>query len=325
MKKRSIFLIATISLILSSCVTKEKYLELEGMYNECLDESKALRSENENLLLANTEMASEIESLRDRLYQLEKDTTRMGSEIRRMGKMYAELDENYTALLDNNRTQVAKIAEQNRQLIVQMDSLQASLNAKEDSLRLREEQLVAINADLEARERRVQELESIIAAQDSAVSALKDRLTDALLGYEDKGLSIVMKDGKLYVTMENSLLFASGKYEVNTNGKQALKDLANVLKENSDISILIEGHTDDDAYWGGQEIRDNWDLSVMRATSVVKVLQSEGVEVTQLTAAGRGEHMPVASNETDTGKAQNRRIEIIIEPDLSEIMNLIRE
>ena len=321
---RRIALITLAFFIISSCVPMKKFQELETQYNECQEESARLRKENENLLISGTEMAAEIEKLRKQLADMEKEMSRHTEEYTALEKRYNELNESYTLLVENSSSQMAKNAEENRRLLAEMALLEEKLRAKEDSLRIRENELNTLSAELQKREKRVNELEAAMARKDSIMNSLTARMREALLGYEGKGLTIEERNGKLYITLENSLLFASGKWEVNENGKKAIEQLADVLAGNPDINILIEGHTDTDAFYGGQVIRDNWDLSVMRATAVVKILQGKGVSPRQMTAAGRSEYLPVASNDNDKGKAQNRRIEIILEPDLGQLMELLR-
>jgi chemotaxis protein MotB len=133
-----------------------------------------------------------------------------------------------------------------------------------------------------------------------------------------------MRDGKVYVSLENSLLFAPGSWDVAPKGQVALENLARVLAENNDISVLVEGHTDNDPYRGQSQVRDNWDLSVMRATNVVKILTTnQGLDPERITAAGRGEFIPLVENDTPENKAINRRTEIILTPDLTELANLL--
>jgi chemotaxis protein MotB len=210
---------------------------------------------------------------------------------------------------------------------------QEELLAKEDRLRELEKQLNAkekrlndLEKELKLREARVEELESIIAEKDAAVRALKDRISNALLGFKDKGLTVEQKNGKIYVSLEAKLLFPSGSTAVNAEGKKALIDLAEVIKDEEDITILVEGHTDTDPFNGSGAIKDNWDLSVIRATSVVKIMTTEGkMDQAMLTAAGRGEYMPIEPNNTAEGKAKNRRIEIILTPNLDKLFEIINE
>jgi chemotaxis protein MotB len=149
-------------------------------------------------------------------------------------------------------------------------------------------------------------------------------VSDALLGFEGKGLTVHMKNGKVYVSMDEKLLFASGKWEVSSDGSSALRDLAKVLMKNPDINVLIEGHTDNVPYTGTGQVKDNWDLSVMRATAIVKILLANSkIDPKRFTTAGRSEYLPVDASNSTAARAKNRRTEIILSPKLDELLQII--
>mgnify|MGYP003313393829 FL=1 len=171
---------------------------------------------------------------------------------------------------------------------------------------------------------RVNELERLVLEKEQNLNFLKKRVSDALLNFQGKGLTVEQRNGKVYVSMENKLLFKSGSWTVGPDGKKAIEQLANVLAENPEINVLIEGHTDNVPYNGNGEIKNNWDLSTKRATSIVNLLlNSNDVLPQNLTAAGRGEFIPVGSNSNEMGKSANRRIEIILTPQLGAISELL--
>ena len=170
---------------------------------------------------------------------------------------------------------------------------------------------------------RLRELESILKRQDSILMVLNNSVKNALLGFNPDELSIEMKNGKVYVSMSDKLLFKSGDATVEAKGKEALKKLADVLNKNPDVSIAIEGHTDNVPIKTAV-YKDNWDLSAARATNVVRLLTQEySMDPHRLTAAGKGEFFPVADNTSVEGKAKNRRTEIVLSPKLDELMKLI--
>lgn len=206
--------------------------------------------------------------------------------------------------------------------------LLAQLEAKEKALAAERTRLDKLNKDLKDRSDRVNELESMIAAKEAAMNKLKETLSKSLKAFEGKGLTVQQKDGKVYVSMENKLLFESGSWLVGTEGKKAVDLVGKVLGDNPDISVLIEGHTDNDKITGtiGGGVENNWDLSTKRATAIVNILTSNPlVRKENLTAAGRGEYSPLMSNETAEGKAKNRRIEIILTPKLDEITKMLND
>lgn len=184
-------------------------------------------------------------------------------------------------------------------------------------------ELMHKSRELDDREKRINEMEAVIAKQDSITNRLNSILRDALLGFQDDELSVEVKNGKVYVSMSDKLLFKSGSATVETKGKDAIEKLGSVLEKNTDIDILIEGHTDNVPIKTAV-YKDNWDLSVARATSIVRELTAgHEIDEKRITAAGRGEFMPRATNETTEGKALNRRTEIILAPKLDELMNLL--
>ena len=157
-----------------------------------------------------------------------------------------------------------------------------------------------------------------------AMRNLKDAISKALTAFEGKGLTVEQRDGKVYVSMENKLLFKSGSWAVGSEGRQAIEQLGTVLANNPEIAVLIEGHTDNDPFTSGGQIANNWDLSTKRATAIVQILNENGaINPESLTAAGRGEFAPIATNETTEGKAKNRRIEVVLTPKLDEITKLL--
>ena len=205
-----------------------------------------------------------------------------------------------------------------------LKKLSAQLDQKQLELNQKQKDLDDLAARLKLREARVAELENALKAKDQAVIDLKKKLSDALLGFEGKGLTITQKNGKVYVSMDETLLFASGSTKVEAKGEEALRNLAKVLEQNKDINVMVEGHTDDVPMKGRGEIKDNWDLSAMRATSIVKIIVTGAdVDPKRLTAAGRGDYFPLDPAKTAEARKKNRRTEIILTPKMDEIFKAL--
>jgi chemotaxis protein MotB len=227
-----------------------------------------------------------------------------------------ELTDQYTDLMMNNEDLKKRYNELIDKSISQTEQLNMALKAKSDELEMKEDLLTE-------REKALKEMQKVIARQDSITKQLNSVLHDALLGFNSDELSVEIKNGKVYVSMSDVLLFKSGSASVEAKGREALKLLADVLNKNTDIDILVEGHTDNVPI-KTSVYKDNWDLSVARATSIVRILSTDyGIPPTRLTASGKGEYFPKADNETAAGRAKNRRTEIILSPKLEEIMQLL--
>ena len=197
---------------------------------------------------------------------------------------------------------------------------------KEKELKAKATELEILSKELDEKSNRVDELEKLIASKDSAAAALKNSIANALTGFADKGLTVELRNGKVYVMLEERLLFATGSTVVDVKGVEALKALAKVLETDLSNDILIEGHTDNVPMKGNGDIKDNWDLSVMRATAVVKIITSNSkISPARLTAAGRGEFNPLDNTNTVEGRKKNRRIEVIITPKFDEIFKVLEK
>lgn len=314
---KRIILFAVVGFLTTSCVSTKVHRTLQEKYDILTNEADQLRQQSETRAAENTELQREIGEVRRTVNILVEDTMASFERVRSLQTKYDRLSKQYDYLLDNNSTLIAASARENKALMDEIATMQSRLQAKEDSLNTERRML-------EKGRTRMEELERIIGRQDSTVNYVRQKVADALLGFTGKGLTVNMRDGKVYVSLENSLLFAPGSWEVAPNGKIALQNLASVLAENQDISILVEGHTDNDPYRGQSQVRDNWDLSVMRATNVVKILTTNAsLDSKRITAAGRGEFVPLVDNDSPANKAVNRRTEIILTPDLSELANLL--
>lgn len=324
MKKLLVILMAAASL--SSCVSAKIHKELQTKYNDLEEQNLALRQEKDELKAELGTAKDRIQALENQLEQVAEDTLALFNRYTALEDKYRELNRNYEFLLENNNALLSSNQAENRKLMEKLNKLQVELQAKEDSLTGEQQKMDYLSKELQKREARVYELESLIAQQESKVNEVRNRLKEALFNFDGKGLSVEQRDGKVYVSLENSLLFPSGSWTVQARGREALAELAKVLAQNPDLHVMVEGHTDSDAFNGSTAVKDNWDLSVMRATSIVKQLtRNEGVDPKMITAAGRSEYLPIATNETTEGKAKNRRTEIIITPDLGELMKLLSE
>lgn len=326
MKKTQIILIAVIIMIASSCAPVYKCGEekpagsisgsnrLVAVVQERDDLCETVKikdEENKYLLKRNQELGFENDSLVGINKELNEDLSDLQED-------YNELDEKHEKLKKDHIDLGERFSD------MMTDKLNQG-HLFDERLKEKERRLAQKERELEERERRIQELERIIARQDSIAKRLNRLLREALLGFDADELTIKIKDGKVYVSMSDKLMFASGKAEVQDKGKEALGVLAKVLKKNPEFEILIEGHTDNVPI-STSKFKDNWDLSVARATSMVRLLEDDhGLNPDRLTASGRGEHDPKASNSTAEGRAKNRRTEIILSPNLDEIMEYLNE
>lgn len=324
MKNLRTLALFSIVALMASCVSSKVHNDLLGKYGAVSKENNRLSLENQDYSLKTEELGALSERLQAKFDRLVQDTTQLQTEMKRIERNYNDLNRSYEFLLENNNTLLATNARENKTLLEQLELAQVKLAEKEDSLQREQTKLTGLQTQLQQREQKLQELEGLIARKDSTNEFVRKSVSQALLGFQGKGLSVEMKNGLVYVSLENSLLFRSGSWTIEAQGKEALQELAKVLAANKDIRITVEGHTDSDAYRGNQQVRDNWDLSVMRATSVVKILtENVGVNPLRVSAAGRGEFMPLAPNDTPEGKAKNRRTEIILTPNLSGLLELV--
>tara|TARA_B100001142_G_C14330329_1_gene653848 strand:- start:468 stop:1466 length:999 start_codon:yes stop_codon:yes gene_type:complete len=332
MQKLGLFL-GLFLVIFSSCVTPKVHNSLLAEHQTI--KAVLLNQEKEALSLraALEELQGEISALKSKVANLRNDSVQNGGALSALQNKYFALEESYDLLASKNSRYMADKAKEIKQLLQDLEQVQSALFSKEDeltqlstSLEIKEEELKLAQDQLNARSIRVVELESIISRKDSLVTALKQSISKALIGLEGEGLSIEQRNGKVYISLEEDLLFASGKYEVNSRGVTALNKLAAALAPQKDLEILVEGHTDSIPLSGKGLVRDNWDLSVMRATNVVKVLtNNKDLNPLQLTAAGRSEFAPISSNATNEGRSANRRIEMILSPNLDDLFKLLEE
>jgi chemotaxis protein MotB len=224
----------------------------------------------------------------------------------------------------NLETELARLQGDTARLHREMADLQRNYNALNSSYNSNSTKLTQLSGDLQKREARLREVEDILRKRDEATNALRDKLQQALLGFQQSGLSVDIRNGKVYVSLTDKLLFPSGSIVIDEKGKQALKQLAVVLNKEADINLSIEGHTDNQRVVNLGQIKDNWDLSVLRATSVSRYLTDvEKIAPQRITATGKGEFQPIDPSSTPEARAKNRRIEIVLTPKLDELYNLI--
>ena len=314
---KKIALLMVIAFTINACVSKKVYTELETKYNKLRSANSELIKEKDNLLAVKKTLEDDLLKLNKEFDALSTQRALLENNLEALQNKYNNLDESYQALSAQSSKKLAEQSKKNQELLTQLEEKERKLEA--ESLRLENLQL-----ELNHRSAQIEELQNLINAKEAQMQQLKDAISKALTSFEGKGLTVEQKNGKIYVSMENKLLFNSGSWAVGTQGKKAVEQLASVLSQNKDINVLIEGHTDNVPYTG-TTIIDNWDLSVKRATAIVRILENKGVRQTQITAAGRSEYVPVGTNETKEGKAKNRRIEIILAPNLDEISKILNE
>lgn len=314
-----------------SCVPARQYQDEKIAREKAETELAGLKTKFDELSATNKEMEETITLMKKQITTLENDTTMTGISLRKMifqydklNKLYEELNRKHQELLAINASETEKISTELQLTQEKLNQKEIELLKLENELNMRKQNLDQMQADLVAKEKRIMELEAMLNSKDSIVKALKAKLTIALEGFENNGLTIVEKNGKIYVSMDESLLFASGSWTVNAKGKDALNKLANVLADNPDINIMVEGHTDNVPYKGSGQVKDNWDLSVMRATSVTKIiLNNTKVNPSRIIAAGRSEYVPIDPSNNSEARRKNRRTEIILTPKLDELLQIL--
>ncbi len=313
---KKIFFLALITVFTQSCVSKKLYQELETKYNKLKNRNQDLVGENDDLFAAKNQLENENNQLKKSVDSLKNAKLSLLDDVTSLQERKNQLQKDFDALSQSSNEQLT--AKQQEIL-----KLSQALNEKENALIAEKIRLEKLQNDLSERSKRIEQLEQLIANKEAAMQQLKDAVSNALANFEGNGLTVERKNGKVYVSMENKLLFHSGSWSVGNQGKKAVEQLANVLRKNPDIEVLIEGHTDNIPYHSNGAIIDNWDLSTKRATAIVRILTNKGVNAKQVTAAGRGEFFPVSSNTTKEGRSKNRRIEIILAPNLDKINALL--
>ena len=318
---RKIALAIVVLSLTTSCVSKKIYQDLENKYADLKKEHNALSDENGVLKASKNQLEIDKTNLQTELDKTKAERDKLASDYAATKKSLDNLKDSYAALEKDSNEALETNINKNRQLLAELEAKQKALTAEQDRLN-------KLKKDLETSSKRLAELEKMMADKDAAMKKLKETLTKSLKAFEGKGLTVTEKDGKVYVSMENKLLFESGSWTVGAEGKKAVDLVGKVLGDNPEISVLIEGHTDNDKITGtiGGGVENNWDLSTKRATAIVNILSANAkVKKENLTAAGRGEYAPLLSNETAEGKAKNRRIEIILTPKLDEISKMLNE
>jgi chemotaxis protein MotB len=336
MKKYTAFTTYIIFILLfgfTSCAPPKLFSEIEDKNNKCTNERGELTSENEKLTVDNTELKAKLELAELARKRMEENGFSNADELNNLKSKYNQLDNRFNELQRSHETLISGSDSETKKLIDKLDNTQRDLYQREDqlnqlSLKLDKEQaqLKKLKDELELNNEKLMELQRALARKDSAVDALKQKVTGALLGFENQGLSITKKNGKVYVSLEEKLLFGSGSTQVDPHGITALKKLAAVLEQNPDINITIEGHTDDIPVVQGAKFQDNWDLSTQRANSIIRILLDESrINPKRLTSSGRGEFLPIDNRKTSEARQKNRRTEIILTPNLDELLSILEK
>ena len=334
--KNSVAIFVSLLLMMGaiSCVPGNKYRTLQDTSRLYINERDEFKTENISLGMANRELEAKMTVLEKQLGTINEDLLKAQAERDRALDDFNKISSKYTELQNAQEDLIRGNVKETQALISELQAAQKDLQEKEALMRQLEQNLDSKKAsldelsfELEKRNARLVELEKILDAQKRIAQDLKDKVSEALLGFENNGLTVTNRDGKVYVSLDEKLLFKSASWDIDANGRTALKKLAGVLERNPDIQVTIEGHTDNVPYRpSASELKDNWDLSVKRATTVVRVLlEGSSIDPKRLTAAGRSEYMPVDARNTSDARQKNRRTEVVLTPDLTRLYELINK
>lgn len=333
------------TLIFTACVPVKEFQALQDTNAKCQEEHEKLTLENEDLTVKNSELSTKSQLLQDNVDRLNADSisraidyNRTKTELISLKERYAELQKLQDGVMSGSKDETKKLLQQiqvnQEELQEKTDAMKEmerdlyqrklGLDVLQDNLDSSKANLDRLRAELEAKNANLIELQNRLNAQDSIMHMMKDKVANALFGFEGKGLSVAMKDGKVYVSLEEKLMFKSGRYEIDAKGADALKQLIPVLEQNPDINIMVEGHTDDVPYKGTGDLKDNWDLSVKRANTIVRILLTNSkISPIRVTAAGRSQYLPIDNAKTAEARQKNRRTEIILTPNMDEVIKLL--
>lgn len=310
---RTLLVVFVLTTLTSCVVTKKKY---DDLLAQKVSMEADLMDKNSRLEKAN----ADLKDLDEKLKKLKEDTTNLGIDVRNTGHKLASLEKEHEQLNTYYKNLMTSSGKLNRDIAQQQEQLATF----QDNLARTRRMNDSLSNSLAEREKKVQELETVLANKDKAVQELKNKISNALLNFKENDITVQVKNGKVYVSLAEQLLFGSGSIVVDAKGVTALQQLAKAIRDQKDINILVEGHTDNvPISRKSQYMEDNWDLSVMRATSITKILTKAGLSPQQVTASGRGEFVPLAPNDTPQNKQKNRRTEIIITPDLDELFKIL--
>ena len=313
MKTAPLFFAALLFLVSSCIVSKKKF---DDMLAQEVKTEGQLTERTAQLEKANTE----ITDLNGKVKSLKEDTTQLGAKIRNTSQRLADLNKEHDQLNAYYKNLMNSSGKLNRDLAEQKQQLLSIQENLEKTRKLND----SLSVSLSEREQKVKELENVLSEKDKAVQALKNKITNALLNFKENDLTVQVKNGKVYVSLAEQLLFGSGSIEVDAKGVSALQQLAKAIKDQKDINIMVEGHTDNVPMpRKSNYMQDNWDLSVLRATAITRILTKAGVSPNRVSSSGKGEYSPLAPNSSDLNKQKNRRTEIIITPDLDELFKIL--
>jgi len=316
-----------------ACVPPTKFKALQAESISCEEERDRLRAENEQFSVEIKELRSRLAVAEKSLARAGRDTLKWKTALSQLTERHNQLLTDYSDLREANQVMLKGSETEIKRLMDELQTAQKDLQKRESDLNklsadvnARKADLDKMQLELDQRNARLGELEQALKNQESVLTVLKKKVSDALLGFENQGLTVTQKNGKVYVSLDEKLLFKSGSTVVDSKGASALKNLARVLEQNPDITVMIEGHTDDVPVISGSSFKDNWDLSVLRATSIVRILlDGTSIDPQRLTTAGRSQYQPVDPSKTAEARQKNRRTEIILSPKLDELYRIVNE
>jgi chemotaxis protein MotB len=310
--------------VLNGCVTAKRYDDLSARQKADAEAKAEAERQYRNATAELQKATDELTQLRLTQKRLVVDSAETGSAYRKTRSLYNELNNSYDKLLKNSDRELANKSSDYNKVAKDLARREAELGELDANLQKSKVENDRLAADLKTREARLTELTQALAEKDKAVNDLKARVSKALLSFNSSDLQVKLKDGKVYVSLSEQLLFKSGSTKVDPKGQEALKKLAAVLQEQKDVNVVVEGHTDNVPIMRGTAgLSDNWDLSALRATEIARLLTASGVTPARITASGRSQYVPVAANDTPSNKAMNRRTEIILTPKLDELFQIL--
>lgn len=316
-------------LLFASCVTMKEYESLQSQYTQATKGWNVTKQELQELREENAELVRQNQAMQVATADAQAMLQDCDTKVKSLNRAYASLELKYDTTVENYMQQLTG---KNRDLTKTNQLLEQrtrELNEKEKAFRQRENNLLMQQQVLEERQAQLERQDAAtrqaLEAKERELENVRGAVSKALVGFSDMGLNVETKEGKVYVSMADKLLFASGSWEVSAKGVEAIKSLARVLEENPALNVMVEGHTDNVVFHGAAAVKDNWDLSVMRATAIVKLLLKQGpkIDPARVEAAGHGEYSPKVPNTSAANKATNRRTEIILTPKLKDLVKII--